>query len=150
MVSQELIEGFLVKWVEKSPTTLRLPGNMPHFIKAVAVRILSGLLECCVMCSHSWSPPLAQFLPTNRVLGGCMKQQLPESSPKVSDKEQNARPLGHVLSPTQARVKLEFAAVAKKSTGRPCAWFSGSLNYRPLDYLKRKKKVTALWFQQSY
>lgn len=46
VVTQELIEGFLVKKVEKSPMMLRLPGNMPHFIKAAAVRVrilLGGL-----------------------------------------------------------------------------------------------------------
>lgn len=62
----------MVKKVEKSPMMLRLPGNMPHFIKAAAVRVrilLRGLGGNAGLAAGRL--PL-QSLPTNTLSGAAL------------------------------------------------------------------------------
>lgn len=110
---------------KKSPPTHGLPGNLPHFIKAGAVSILRGRLECCVLRSPRLQ---THTLPTSSPWGdGEHRGAVTESSPKVTDGAPNPCP-SPASSPAQARAQLEFTAVAKKSIGRPCAWVSAGLD----------------------
>lgn len=55
-------------------------------------------------CTHSPHKPAPR---------GTCEERLPECSLRVTDKEQNAHPSGHVLSPAQARGQPAFIAAAQ-------------------------------------
>lgn len=65
---------------------------MPHFMKAVATRILTGLagmLHGVLSPGHSWLPLPARAPPHKHAPRGMCEEQLPECSLKVTGMEQN-------------------------------------------------------------